>query len=345
MSTQTMRALAVLSKDELTLVDLPIPEPDDYEVLVKNEACVFCNTTDKMIVENLFNTPAYPTILGHECFGKVVKVGKKVTKYKLGDRVICSNAIVTGYNGEYYSSFGGFSEYGISGDREAFLADGGVMDAVNKYRWRYDANEVIPSHLSYEKAALAFPLAECASAVGQVGDLTDKTVVVIGTGIVGYFFTLFAKLYGAREVIVLGRRESRLAVTRNIGATATFIDLVEATEHIKRLGGADVVFECSGNYSSLESGLPYLKKDGLFAVYAVPKQPYSFNLLKCPGAFRYQRIDPDVHAAIDEVCKLLDEDKIPVEIFLTHRWSFDEAPAAFEEVRRGNVIKGLVMIA
>ena len=96
-----MKALAVFSKDELKLVDIPIPEPDDYEVLVKNEACVFCNTTDKMIVENLFGTPAYPTILGHECFGKVVKVGKKVTKYKLGDRVICSNAIVSGYNGEY----------------------------------------------------------------------------------------------------------------------------------------------------------------------------------------------------------------------------------------------------
>ena len=340
-----MKALAVFSKDELKLVDIPIPKPDDYEVLVKNEACVFCNTTDKMIVENLFGTPAYPTILGHECFGKVVKVGKKVTKYKLGDRVICSNAIVSGYNGEYYSSWGGFAEYGISGDLEAYLADGGVLDAANKYRARYAANEIIPTHLSYEKAALSFPLAECASAVRQVGDLTGKTVVVLGTGIVGYFFTLFARLYGAREVIVLGRRESRLAVCKEIGATATFIDVAEATAHVKALGGADVVFECTGNNTVLQNGLPYLKKDGLFACYAVPKKPYAFDLLKCPGAFRYQRIDPDVHAVIDEVCALLDTDKIPTEIFLTHRWSFEEAPEAFEQVRRGEVIKGLVLIS
>ena len=82
-----MYAYAAFSPDRIEKVPLSIPEPDDYEVLVKNEGCVFCNTTDKMIVENLFSTPDYPVVFGHESFGKVVKVGKRVTKYKLGDRV------------------------------------------------------------------------------------------------------------------------------------------------------------------------------------------------------------------------------------------------------------------
>lgn len=345
MEQTKMRALAVVAKGELELVEIPIPEPDDYEVLVKNEGCVFCNTTDRMVVDDLFHTPDYPTILGHECFGRVVKVGKKVKKYRLGDRVICSNAIVTGYDGTYYSTFGGFAEYGISGDLQAYLADGGIIDAANRYRNRYDANEIIPSELSYEKAALAFPLAECASAVRQVGDLKDRRVVVLGTGIVGYFFTLFAKLYGAKEVIVLGRRESRLAITKQIGADATFVDVDKATSYIKERGGADIVFECTGNYAVLEQGLPYLKRDGLLAVYAVPKQPYSFDLLRCPGRFSYQRIDPDVSSVIEEICEMLAQDKIPVELFLTHRWRFEDAPSAFEEVRRGDVIKGLVYIS
>lgn len=120
-----MRALAAVEQGKLKIVELPIPEPDDYEVLVKNEGCVFCNSTDKMIADNLFHTPDYPVIFGHESFGKV---GRKVKKYKLGDRVICANAIVNGYDGTYYSTWGGFAEYGIAGDLESYLAYGNVLD-------------------------------------------------------------------------------------------------------------------------------------------------------------------------------------------------------------------------
>lgn len=343
-NSATMNAFAALNPELVQKIQLPVPQPDDYEVLVKNEGCVFCNTTDKMIVETRFGLPDYPIVFGHESFGKVVKVGKKVTKYKLGDRVICSNAIVNGYNGEYYSAWGGFAEYGIAGDLEAFLADGGVLDEKNSYRKRYHANSIIPGEFSYDQASLIFPLAETASAVAQVGALSDKTVVVIGTGIVGYFFTYFAKAFGAKKVICLGRRQFRLDVAKKSGADETYIDIAEATAAINSCGGADVVFECSGNHMALEKGLPYLKKGGIFAVYAVPHQPYVFDLLSCPRAFIYQRIDPDVPAALDMVCDLMRQGKIPVDLFLTHKWSFDQTPEAFAAVCRGEVIKGLVII-
>lgn len=344
MNKPMMNAYAAITLDHIKKITLPIPEPDDYEVLVKNEGCVFCNTTDKMIVENLFATPAYPVVFGHESFGKVVKVGAKVTKYKLGDRVICANAIVNGYNGKYYSSWGGFAEYGIAGDLEAYLADGGQLDKTNAYRGRYAANSIIPTDFPYDKACLVFPLAETASAVRQVGDLTDKTVVVIGTGIVGYFFTYFAKAYGAGKVVCIGRRQSRLEIAAKAGADETYIDVAEAAEALNKDGGADIVFECSGNHKVLENGLPYLKEGGLFAVYAVPHEPYVFDMLKCPRSFSYQRIDPDVEVALDSVCDLLRQGKVPIEAFLTHRWSFDQVPEAYAAVRAGDVIKGLVII-
>lgn len=344
LKNESMTAYAATGPDCIEKIILPIPQPDDYEVLVKNEGCVFCNTTDRMIIENLFATPAYPVVFGHESFGKVVKIGKRVKKYKLGDRVICSNAIVTGYNGTCYSSWGGFAEYGIAGDLESYLADGGILDQANSYRSRYSANSIIPADFSYEKACLVFPLAETASAVAQVGDLTGKTVVVIGTGIVGYFFTFFSKAYGARKVVCLGRRQCRLKIAAKAGADETYLNISDATAALKANGGADVVFECSGNPAVLENGLPYLKEGGIFAAYSVPHQPYSFDLLKCPRRFSYQRIDPDVPKALDAVCALLRQDKVPVDLFLTHKWSFEDVPNAFAAVRRGDVIKGLVII-
>ena len=340
----TMQAYAAFSPDRIERVELPVPTPDDYEVLVKNEGCMFCNTTDRMIVEHLFATKDYPVVFGHESFGHVVKVGKRVTKYKLGDRVICTNAIVNGYDGRYYSSWGGFAEYGIAGDLQAYLADGHPMDDKNAYRARYEANSVIPSDFSCEEACLIFPLAETASALKQAGDVKGKTVVVIGTGIVGYFFTFFAKMYGASHVVCLGRRQSRLDVASRVGADATYIDLSEATAALRARGGADFVFECSGNPRVFENGIPYLKTDGVLAAYAVSHEPYVFDFSTCPRSFSYKRIDPDVPAALDFVCELMRKGAVPVDIFLTHKWRFDELPLAYAEMRSGNVIKGLVEI-
>jgi len=343
--TKSMTAYAAMSEGVIKKVTVPIPDPDDYEVLVKNEGCVFCNATDRMIVDHLYATPDYPVIFGHESFGKVIKVGKKVTKYKLGDRVICTNAIVNGYNGTYYSSWGGFAEYGIAGDLEAYLADHGQLDEANRYRGRYRANSIIPADFSYEKASLVFPLAETASAAKQVGDMSGKTAVVLGTGIVGCFITYFAKYYGAKEVICLNRSEEKLRIAEKAGADACFTDPEEAAVYIRQRGGADIVFECSGAWQILEKGLPYLKEDGILAVYARPKKPYSFDLLKCPQSFRYQAINPRVPEALEDVCRLLRENKISTEVFLTHTWNFDRVPEAFEEVRSGKVMKGLVVIS
>ena len=339
-----MQAFAAFAPDKIEKITLPTPAPDDYEVLVKNEGCVFCNSTDKMIVENLFATKDYPVVFGHESFGRVVKIGKKVKKYKLGDRVICANAIVNGYNGEYYSSWGGFAEYGIAGDLEAYLADHGTLDEKNAYRARYAANSIIPADLPKEEACLLFPLAETASALKQAGDVQGKTVVVVGTGIVGYFFTYFAKMYGASHVVCLGRRESRLEIAKSIGADAAYTDIDAAAADLRARGGADFVFECSGNAKVFANGIPYLKEGGTLAVYAVSHEPYVFDLTKCPRSFAYKRIDPDVPKALDCVCTLMKEGKVPTEIFLTHRWGFDRVAEAYAEMRTGAVIKGLVTI-
>jgi len=345
MENNKMTAFCAVAPRCIKRISISIPEPDEYEVLIKNEGCAFCNTTDKMVTCNLYGTPDYPVIFGHECFGKVIKVGSKVKKYKLGDRVICANAIVKGFDGEYYSSWGGFAEYGIAGDIDAYISDHNDFDEANNYRRRYAANLIIPSDFDYEKASLVFPLCEAASAVTQAGELKDKTVVVIGTGVAGYFFTYFAKAYGAKNVITLGRREIRLEPAKKAGADKTFIDVDEASEYICSLGKADIVYECSGNWQAFEKGLPYLKDGGTLAVYAVPTQPYAIDFKKMPLSFNIKRISPKISDALDFVCEKLRNNEIPTDVFLTHKWNFDDVPKAYEEVLSGNVIKGLVYIS
>ena len=105
-------------RDRVQVVDnVPIPEPGDYEMLVKVHACGFCSGTDFHIINGRMTKKerffGFPTILGHEGAGEVVKLGKKVRNYKLGDRFIHPNLRPEVGNG-YTKTFGGMAEYGLS---------------------------------------------------------------------------------------------------------------------------------------------------------------------------------------------------------------------------------------
>lgn len=107
----------------LILRDIPCPIPGPFEVLIKIQACGVCRT-DLHIIDGELPHPKLPLIPGHQVVGIVEKVGEKVSKHQIGNRVgvpwlgsschscefclsgkenLCDNAIYTGYlrNGGY----------------------------------------------------------------------------------------------------------------------------------------------------------------------------------------------------------------------------------------------------
>lgn len=335
-----MKVFTATGAGKFAFADIPVPEVEDYEVLVKNEGCVICNSTEWMIVDKLFGTKAYPVVLGHESFGKVVKIGNKVKNFALGDRVICSNAIPKGYNGTYYSTWGGFAEYGIAGDYEALIADGQSVEGEYAYRKRYLANNKIDNTLPIEKACLVFPLAETASCILQVPELVGKDVAVFGTGMAGYTLAMFAKLGGAKSVTIFGRRQERANKALEFGVDYAKISS-QAYEENKKY---EVVFEATGNSEAYAKGLPFLAENGILAVYAVSVTPYGFDLNNVPSRYTVRIVEPRVKSAVDFVQGLMEQGKIPVEKLLTHVWDFSQAEEAMWKVKNGEVIKGLVKI-
>lgn len=82
-----MRAMVLEQvKKPLVLREVPIPEPEPFEVLIKVKACAVCRT-DLHIVDGELPHPKLPLILGHQVVGIIEKVGKAVTKHKIGSRV------------------------------------------------------------------------------------------------------------------------------------------------------------------------------------------------------------------------------------------------------------------
>ena len=140
-----MKAMVFESQGKpLILKDVPIPKPDDNQVLIKIHACGVCRT-DLHIVDGELTKPKLPLIIGHEIVGSVAKPGKNVNEFKIGDKVgvpwlgytcgkcryclrgeenLCENAKFTGYTID-----GGYAEYTVADKRYVFRIPEGYDDS------------------------------------------------------------------------------------------------------------------------------------------------------------------------------------------------------------------------
>ena len=83
----TMQAMRLHGPGELLSLDqVPLPRPSEYQVLLAVLACGVCRTDLHLLDAELPHIP-YPITPGHEIVGRVVEAGKSVTRYRVGDRV------------------------------------------------------------------------------------------------------------------------------------------------------------------------------------------------------------------------------------------------------------------
>lgn len=97
-----MLALRLYGANDIRLVDIPVPEINDDEILLKTQAAALCGTDIRMWKNGKDGVDAdHPLTLGHEFAGVIEKVGKNVPFYQKGMRVtlqpnICGQHIAKG---------------------------------------------------------------------------------------------------------------------------------------------------------------------------------------------------------------------------------------------------------
>lgn len=116
-----------------------------------------------------------PITLGHEFSGIVEETGKKVTRFKKGDRVVINPLIIYGNKPPEYDIYDGFQFVGLGSD--GAFADYTVVKEKNVY--------ALLDILSLEKGALVEPTAVAVQALKE-GDLRfGQTAVIFGAGPIG----------------------------------------------------------------------------------------------------------------------------------------------------------------
>ena len=232
--------------DVLEVTELPDPEIDDNEVLVRVKACAL-NHLDVWIRKGLPGIEfPMPLVLGSDIAGVVARVGRLVKNAKPGDEVVLSPGLSCMHCEYCLSGRDNLcASYGILGSR----ANGGYAEYVKAPSFNVIPK---PKNLSFEDAS-SIPLVFLTAwhmLVQRVNLKPGETLLVHAAGSgVGSAAIQIGKLLGAR-VFATASTDSKLDKARSIGADETINyqqeDFLDAVKRLTHKRGVDVVFEHTG---------------------------------------------------------------------------------------------------
>ncbi len=332
-----MKALLTDNHGGLWLQDIARPVPEDYDCLVRIEACLFCHSTDRHIVEGTFLSPFHvPSILGHEAVGVIVDTGPKVRHREVGDRVLRAQALYPGQIADGIGSgWGGFAELGKVRDAQAMVDDGLLKAGEVPLGFQYQA--VVPPDISPEQSLLLITQKEIWSATAKIGEGSGRRFVVAGAGITGCLFGLFLR-WGGAHVTMVARREGPLQFAREHGC-ADEVRLLTAQAGLP--ADCDGLVDTTGSLTvARELADTVLSPTGTvysYAVYEGMGQEGFFDTLSAGHPFL--RIDPAEATAHEAALQMLRDGRFDPTPFVTGRYGVHEWEAAWRSVNDGSSLK------
>lgn len=324
-----MKAFVIRQPGKIEAVSfdsMPI-QPD--EALVRVAYAGLCATDlailsgDMTLVRN--GSICYPVRFGHEWSGIIEKVGDQVTDFAPGDRVISESGVSCGKCEACKQKQYAKCEHGYSlGTINCW--DGAFCDYMHMpVRHLYK----VPESISLKEAALIEPTCIALSGVKKTMVGPHKTVLIIGTGAIGLASVALARYYGAKKILLCGRKDNKLAIGKQMGAdvciNTTREDMEEAVRRETGGKGADAVIETSGVVGLIPQVLrmaAYAGYVGLIGFYerTVPAFEIDEIVMK---ALSVRGIMGEFGMP-GEVLQILSTGKVDLKPMITHVFPFDQ---------------------
>jgi L-iditol 2-dehydrogenase len=256
-----MLAAVLYGKEQVKIETVSVPELGPGDLLVRVKAALTCGTDVKVFRRGYHARMIVPPALfGHELAGDIVATGGGVSKFQVGDRVIAANSAPCG------KCF--YCQKGNENLCEDLLFNNGAYAEYIRIPERIAERNtyLLPSHVSYQDAALAEPLACVLRGVEETVIRKGDNVVVIGLGPIGLMFVRVAALRGAR-VIAVGRRQTQLDRAAALGAEVLLtaddsLNIVTAVRDVTKDHGADVAIEAVGSPRTWQEAVQMVRRGG-----------------------------------------------------------------------------------
>ena len=325
---EKMKVAMYYNNNDVRIEEMPIPEIEDSEILVKVKVCGICGSD----VMEWYRLKKAPRVLGHEMSGDIVKVGKKVKKFKVGDRVFVSHHVPcnicsfcennqhtlckTLHSTNFYP--GGFAEYlkvpEINVDRGVFI---------------------LPKEISYEEGAFIEPLA-CTVRGMRIAEMkSGQSVLVIGSGVAGLLNIKLAKVMGASKIFATDINDFRLKTAKKMGADIIIDAKKNIPEEVKKHNDgklADLVILCAGVPSAAKQAMNSVSTGGTILLFAptepdieVPIPMFDLWNKQVKIVSTYAGAQKDLENAIE----LIKSKKVNVTDMITHRFPLAKTAEGF----------------
>jgi len=268
----TMQAAVYRGVDDVRLETVPTPQIGPGEILIRVHTCGICGTDLKKIATGSHSAPR---IFGHETTGVVVRVGKGVADFQLGDRVMVFHHIPCGDC--YYCRHKVFAQcptYKQVGATAGFEASGGgFSEYVRVMEWIVSRNGVvrIPDGVSFEQASFIEPVNTCMKGIETLRLTPGETVLVMGQGPIGIILAVLARRQGARVMTsdLLPQRHTIAKVFGlNESIDASTSDTVRAIKELTEDRGADVVILAVAGTALIRPAMDATRPGGRVLLFA-----------------------------------------------------------------------------
>jgi alcohol dehydrogenase len=338
-----MKALVYHGPGAKAWEDVPDPviqRPTD--VIVRVDTTTICGT-DLHILKGDVPAVTDGRILGHEGVGTITEVGSAVSTLAVGDRVIISCISACGtcsycHQGLYAHCL---ADEGASGIGWIFghLIDGTQAELV---RVPFADNSLykVPEGVSDEAAVMLSDILPTGFEIGvRYGRVKPGDVVaVVGAGPVGLAAMMTSSLYGPARVIALDLDDNRLKQSRQFGATDAInsgdSDWREQVLALTDGLGVDVAIEAVGVPATFEACTAIVRPGGSVANVGVHGRSVDLPLQDLWIMDLSITMGLVSTSTTPMLLKLVAQQKLAAERFVTHRFGFDQVLDAYDTFGR-----------
>ncbi len=324
-----MKVAVYYNNKKIKIEEMPQPEIEEGEILVKVKASGICGTD----VLEWYRIKKAPRVLGHEISGEIVE--SKSNKFKVGQRVFVSHhvpcnsckycqegnhtACETLHKGNYYP--GGYSE---------FIK----VPKLNVENGTY----LLTDNVSFEEATILEPLA-CAVRALRILDLkAGQTLLVLGSGVSGLMNIMLAKLKQVK-VIATDINEYRLKQAKEFGADK----IINANQDFELK--AERIIVSTGAKAAISQAFKSIDRKGIILFFAIgserieiPAVDFWRNEITLTTSYGAAPKD------LEEALELVKNKRIDVEKLITHRLKLDEIEKGFKIVSQAKESLKVVLL-
>lgn len=340
-----MKAGIYLGKEQIELRELPLPEVGDNDVLVQNLYSSICGT-DVAVFSHGPNTGHKVTVggeFGHETVSRVVKVGRNIKDFAVGERVYPYPRYAKD-DTRRAGTIGGFSEYilipNAKRDHSLYAVDEKISDRL--------ASLIEPFTVGCRAARRG--MIPC----GDKKYIPGQNAVVFGCGTIGIAAAVAFQYFGMDKVMICDHSDFRLELAENLGFAVCNTQTEDLSEKaVKYFGEApslseptadiDCWLDAAGAESILDEFLRMGKIESRFVSVAVNNKARSIDLLHMTyaqqtiiGSGGYMPED------VRDVQKIMSSGRWDLEQIITHEYPLDELEQAIrmagDVAHAGNVV-------